>query len=74
MPALIIPKTAVIVSSIVLIPATQRLPAKANRLAQSKGFWPRVRLRDALMISGNTAVDWFGTGRTRCPAAPVIIF
>jgi hypothetical protein len=37
-------------------PDTQRLPAKANHLAQSKGFWPRVRLHSALMISGNTAV------------------
>jgi hypothetical protein len=37
-------------------PATQRLPANSNRVAQSKGFWPRVRLRPVLMISGNTAV------------------
>jgi hypothetical protein len=37
-------------------PATQRLPEKANRVAQSKGFWSRVRLASAMMISGNTTV------------------
>ena len=55
MPALIIPKTAVIVSSIVFIPDTTAAGAKKNRVAQSKGFWSRVRLRSSLMISGNTS-------------------
>jgi hypothetical protein len=36
-------------------PATQRPPANANRVAQSKGFWRRGRLHVVLMISGNTA-------------------
>lgn len=58
MPTLINPKTAVIVSSIVLNPATQRLPTNANRTAQSKGFWLRGGLPAVLMISGNTAAGW----------------
>ncbi|MCP1998656.1 hypothetical protein [Nitrobacter winogradskyi] len=36
-------------------PATQRLSANANRVAQSKGFWRRGGLPVVLMISGNTA-------------------